>query len=136
MKGEVRMSNKNLVIYPAVFSPEGKFYNVTFPDVPEAITFGEGIDEAVRMAQDALGLALYNKDQQPKVTNPKDIVIDNENDFILAVVLDLAEYRRKNHTKTIRKNTSIPEWLNVIAEKENVNFSQTLTEALKEKLGV
>lgn len=130
------MTNKHLVIYPAIFSPEGENYNVTFPDVPEAITFGESIDESVEMAQSALGLALYDKDQYPEVTNPKDILLENENDFVLAITLDLSEYRRKNHAKTVRKNTSIPEWLNVIAEKENINFSQTLTEALKEKLGV
>ncbi|EAD0738578.1 HicB family protein [Listeria monocytogenes] len=130
------MSNKHLVFYPAIFSPEGGNYNVSFPDVPEAITFGEGIDEAVEMAQSALGLALYDEKQRPKATNPKDIVLDNDGDFVLAITLDLSEYRWKNHAKTIRKNTSIPEWLNVIAEKENINFSQTLTEALKEKLGV
>lgn len=130
------MSNKQMVIYPAIFSPEGENYNVTFPDVPEAITFGEGIDEAVEMAQSALGLAIYNQEKHPKATNPKNIVLENKDDFVLMVTLDLAEYRRKNHSKTIRKNTSIPEWLNVIAEKENINFSQTLTEALKEKLGV
>ncbi|KAF1297324.1 pilus biosynthesis protein HicB [Enterococcus sp. JM4C] len=130
------MRNKHLVIYPAIFSPEDKNYNVTFPDIPEAITFGEGIDEAVEMAQSALGLAIYDQESYPNATNPKSIVLENEDDFILMVTLDLAEYRRKNHAKTIRKNTSIPEWLNVIAEKENINFSQTLTEALKEKLGV
>ena len=46
------------------------------------------------------------------------------------------EYRQKNHAKIVRKNTSIPEWLNILAEKENINFSQTLTDALKQKLGV
>lgn len=130
------MANKRLVIYPAVFSLENNTYNVTFPDVPEAITFGEGIDEAVSMAQEALGLALYDKESQPISTNPKDIILENKDDFILMVTLDLDEYRKKNHSKVVRKNTSIPEWLNVIAEKENINFSQTLTEALKEKLGV
>lgn len=130
------MNNKNLVIYPAIFSPEWKNYNVTFPDIPEAITFGIGIDEAVEMAQSALGLAIYSEDSYPKATNPKNITLKRKDDFILMIMLDLGEYRRKNHSKSVRKNTSIPEWLNVIAEKENINFSQTLTEALKEKLGV
>lgn len=130
------MTNKRLVVYPAVFSPENSVYNITFPDIPEAITFGEGIDEAVSMAQEALGLALYDKNNHPVSTNPQNIILENEDDFILMVTLDLEEYRKKNHSKTVRKNTSIPEWLNVIAEKENINFSQTLTEALKQKLGV
>ncbi|MDT2613170.1 type II toxin-antitoxin system HicB family antitoxin [Enterococcus dongliensis] len=127
-----------MIMYPAIFSPEGEYYNVTFPDVPEAITFGQGIDEAVEMAQSVLGLALYDQDSFPKATNPKDVRLNNENnnDFIVAITLDIAEYRKNNHSKVVRKNISIPEWLNILAEKENINFSQALTEALKEKLGV
>ena len=33
-------------------------YNVTFPDLPEAITCGDSWDEAVEMAEDVLGLCL------------------------------------------------------------------------------
>ncbi len=36
------MSKKRIVIYPAIFNPEpdGSAINVTFPDIPEAITYG------------------------------------------------------------------------------------------------
>lgn len=103
------MSKKHKIIYPAIFSPERENYNVTLPDTPEAIPFGEeSIDEAVEMAQSALGLAIYDQESHPKETNP-DSTFENEDDFILMVTLDLAEYRRKNHAKTIRNNTSIPE---------------------------
>lgn len=42
-------------------------YVVTFPDIPEAITQGETIEEALKMAQDALETALdfYFDDQRP-----------------------------------------------------------------------
>jgi antitoxin HicB len=46
--------------YPAAFEAgdtEGVVV-VTFPDVPEAITEGDGIEDARRMAADALGTAL------------------------------------------------------------------------------
>ena len=36
----------------------------------------------------------------------------------------------------IRKNLTIPYWLNVEAEKAGINFSQVLQVALKEKLNV
>ena len=36
----------------------------------------------------------------------------------------------------VRKNITIPSWLNNLAMKENINFSQTMQEALKEKLGL
>lgn len=50
------------------------------------------------------------------------------------ISLDLNEYRRKNHAKIVRKNTSIPEWVNILAEKENTNLSQNLIRSLKVKV--
>lgn len=88
------------------------------------------------MAQSALGLALYERTQIPLASSPKDIHLKSDEDFVVMISLDLNEYRRKNHAKIVRKNTSIPEWVNILAEKENINFSQILTDALKQKLGV
>lgn len=126
------MEKAQIIVYPAIFSPENNTYNVTFPE----ITFGEDIPEAVIMAQSALGLALYEQTQMPPASSPKDIHLERDEDFVVRISLDLNEYRRKKHAKIVRKNTSIPEWLNILAEKENINFSQTLTDALKQKLGV
>jgi len=44
--------------YPIKLRRDGKFFLVTFPDIPEAITQGEGMEEAMAMAQDALETAL------------------------------------------------------------------------------
>ena len=130
------MEKAQIIVYPAIFSPENNTYNITFPDVAEAITFGEDIPEDVIMAQSALGLALYERTQIPPASSPKDIHLKSDEDFVVMISLDLNESRRKNYSKIVRKNTSIPEWLNILAEKENINFSQTLTDALKQKLGV
>ena len=46
------------------------------------------------------------------------------------------EYRKKHNNKSVKKTLSIPAWLNTIAEKENVNFSQLLQKALMETLHV
>ena len=55
------MNLNQTVIYPAIFSPEHdkSTINVTFPDVPEAITFGKTKQQALIESQSALGLALY-----------------------------------------------------------------------------
>lgn len=109
------MEKAQIIVYPAIFSPENNTYNVTFPDVAEAITFGEDIPEDVIMAQSALGLALYERTQIPPASSPKDIHLKSDEDFVVMISLDLNEYRRKNHAKIVRKNTSIPEWLNILA---------------------
>lgn len=126
------MEKAQIIVYPAIFSPENNTYNVTFPE----FTFSEDIPEAVIMSQSALGLALYEQTQMLPASSPKDIHLESDEDFVVMISPDLNEYRRKNHAKIVRKNTSIPEWLNILAEKENINFSQTLTNALKQKLGV
>jgi hypothetical protein len=38
--------------------------------------------------------------------------------------------------KAVKKTLTIPKWLNDVAEKNNVNFSQVLQSALKEYLGI
>ena len=50
------------------------------------------------------------------------------------VGMDIADYVRKNETKIVRKNVSIPSYLNELAKKRNLNFSQILQEALLAEL--
>lgn len=40
--------------YPVTITPDDGQFSVTFPDVPEAVTFGETRDEALKRAPDAL----------------------------------------------------------------------------------
>jgi antitoxin HicB len=44
--------------YPVNLKRDGRFWLVTFPDIPEAITQGRDEDEAMRAASDALETAL------------------------------------------------------------------------------
>jgi hypothetical protein len=42
----------------------------------------------------------------------------------------------QNKKGTVKKTLTIPRWLDEIATEYDINFSQVLTEALREKLGV
>jgi len=44
--------------YPVLFTPEGNGFVVTVPDVPEVITEGDSIEEAIEYAIDAIELIL------------------------------------------------------------------------------
>ena len=46
------------------------------------------------------------------------------------------EYRNLRDSRAIKKTLTIPQWLNTKAEKQGVNFSQVLQEALKDRLKV
>lgn len=131
------MNNK--LFYPAVFheAEEGGFW-VTFPDIPECMTQGDNMQEAYEMAVEALGLSLTtmeeDKELLPVASIPKNIEVDNES-FLVVVEFDMEDYRRKHCSRAVKKTLSIPEWLNDIAIRQNVNFSQVLQEALMEKVG-
>ncbi len=53
--------------YPVILTPDDGTMLVTFPDVPEAITFGADTDEALLQAIDALesALSFYVDDRKP-----------------------------------------------------------------------
>ena len=59
-----------------------------------------------------------------------------ENQFVSFISIDMDDYRKKFNKKSIKKTLTIPEWLNYLAEKNDINFSQVLQEALKEKLNI
>lgn len=65
-----------MLAYPVILDPQPEGgYVVSFPDVPEAITQGEDVDEALMYAVDALesALSFYVDDRKPlpKPSRPK-----------------------------------------------------------------
>lgn len=47
-----------MLAYPVELTPDGRFLMVTFPDIPEANSQGENVEDALKMAADALETAL------------------------------------------------------------------------------
>ena len=125
-----------LTVFPAIFTFDGKYYNVDFIDLEGCSTFGDSIQNAYLMAQDALGLYLDNMINFPNPTLDISNIALKKNQFISFVSIDMEEYRKKFNNKSIKKTLTVPEWLKYLAEKNNINFSQVLQEALKEKLGI
>ena len=52
------------------------------------------------------------------------------------VDVDFEEYRRKNDMRAVKKNCTIPSWLNFEAERAGINFSAVLQAALKNELNI
>lgn len=63
---------------------------------------------------DALGLSLSGmEDEGAAFPNASELEKVDPEDGVLAIVeFDMAEYRRKNRSKAVKKTLSIPEWLN------------------------
>lgn len=126
-------------VYPAIFAKEGEQYSVRFPDIPNCMTQGEDIQDAVEKAEDALCLVLYHMEQRgesvPEAADPIGLTT-SENEFISLVGCDTIEYEKFYKSRSIKKTLTIPEWLNDIAVQENVNFSNVLQNALINMLDI
>ncbi len=124
--------------YPIVITKDTDFYVVYIPDF-DINTQGESVAEAMEMARDAIGIcgcAKQDKKQQLPMPSALERVKHAADDIITLVDVDFDEYRRKNSTRAIRKNVTIPSWLNEEAEKANINFSAILQNALKSELNI
>ena len=75
---------------------------------------------------------LIDGEKVPKATYPKDIKTD-KNSFVTIISVDV-DIKKKD--TAIKKTLTIPKWLNERAEKEHINFSQVLQEALIQKISV
>jgi len=132
-------------VYPVIFTPSENVILIEVPDL-EILTEGESIVNAIDMARDAIGLKIisleYDKTEIPNPTNLFDINIENSTfaeegkSYVSMVDVDITEYRKKVDNKSVRRNVTLPNWLNVEAEKAHINVSKVVQEALMEKLGV
>ena len=126
-------------IFAAIFRPQenAKGFHVFFPDIEGAGTVGDDLADCLEMGSDWLCATLYDMEQAginiPTPTNINQIE-KQENDIVTLVSVDTIFYKRYYENKAIKKTLTIPQWLNIEAEKANINFSQTLQKALKEEL--
>lgn len=108
------------------------------PDLPGCVTEGNSIENAIEMAIDcASGCildAIESGEDIPLASKMKDIKLEYDDGFCSYIILDIDEYERQHGNKSVKKTLSIPNWLNTLAEKDNINFSHVLQQALKEKL--
>lgn len=130
----------NTFIFPAVFEAgESQAYVVSFPDLPGCFTQGGSLEEAMRMAKEALELHLYSLEDEgdaiPEPTPPENVK-PPDTGFVAPVEAFMIPVRDAMANKAIRKTVTVPRWLNDLAEAKRANFSGILQTALKQYLGV
>lgn len=119
------------IIYPAIFHKEGNQFWVEFPDLEGCHTYGENLEETLFYAKEALELhAATLLESGEKLNAPTDIssLDTDSNSFATLVYGDIDNYLSSG--KAIKKTLTIPEWVNKLGIENNINFSQTLTDAI------
>ena len=129
--------------YAAIFSYEEDGVHVGFPDLPGCITFGADEDEAVRMAREALALHIYGMEQDgDEIPQPSSLRMLaeqedlQENEVFMLVEAFMPTFRERESKRFVKKTLSIPYWMNAEAERVGLNFSQTLQNAIAQKLSL
>lgn len=132
-------------VYPILIAVDHDDYLVYAPDI-DSFTSGKDIYEAMYMARDLFGtISLDGRTMPEPSTYEQAIAIAREkaddeeikwSEASLTLVdIDFDEYKRRFDNRKVKKNCTIPSWLNEKAEAAGINFSRVLQEALIEKLG-
>ena len=124
--------------YPVVLTKGKNHIVVYIPDF-NVNTQGKDYAEAIEMARDAIGImGIDMEDDGETIPSPSDLssVKKDASDIVTLVDVDFAEYRRQNDMRTVRRNVTLPSWLNFEAEKSGINVSAVLQRALKAELRI
>lgn len=135
-----RKENKMRLAYPIVLSPfeDGSGgYTVEVPDLPGCVTEGRDLADALLMAEDAAsGWVLTELEEgspAPKASKLSEIRTESSDQLVSMVALDMDSYAAKYGSKAVRKNVTIPAWLDTWAESAGINYSGALRDALETK---
>ena len=118
-------------VYPAVFKKcDDQTYFVRFPDIPNAMTQGRSLDEALYMASDVLRICiaelLDRQEPLPVPSEAKTIPIESDEfcNFIRAEM---------RNTTAVRRTVSLPKWMDERATREGISLSKTLQASLENR---
>ena len=124
-------------VYAAIITktPDGWFY-VNVPDM-EIGTQGTTLAEAMDMAREAIGLqGISLQDIGQPIPEPTRLDPPHEKDEMVALIdVDFEQVREREDNRSVRKNCTIPLWMNREAEARHINFSAVLQDALRSMLG-
>ena len=127
---------KDNYTYPAIFdySEEGCI-NISFPDIDGAYTFAENEQEAVEYAQDVLSLMISGYEEEGKeLPVPSTDLKTTDKQKLVYINVWMPYHRSQIKTAYVKKTLTIPVWLNILANQNNINFSAVLVEGLKKHL--
>lgn len=135
-------------VYPIFIVEQKKTFLVYVPDM-DIYTEGKSMADAIEMARDAIGLKGidYEDDKKtiPTPSSHKEAIekaksdadfFDYSTGILTLVDVNFTVYRRRMDNKSVRRNVTLPNWLNMEAEKAQINVSRVLQEALINVLGI
>lgn len=124
---------KENYIYPAKLEKENGIYKISFIDFPNASKVeAETEEEAIHFAQECLALEILDmEDRGERLPEPSKNL---EN--IIYVHIWMPYFRNAAKEIYVKKNVTIPQWLDILAKENKVNYSAALVKGIKLELGI
>lgn len=129
------MMNENYV-YPAIVEEAEGVYEICFPTLDGIMTCADSEAEVITAAQELLSLTLIDLQDQ-NLPMPDETGFSGElsaTQRLIYVHVWLPYFRSRTKEEYVKKTLTIPRWLDLLAQQNNINFSATLTAALRNAL--
>ena len=122
------------IFYPCIISEEEETFYVNFPDFIACFTDGESLEEALDNAKEVLTAILIDMAEHEEPFPIPSKLQAKGSDIVVYVDVVKSYILSKANNQSVKKTLTIPKWLNDLATEQDLNFSQVLQEALKQKL--
>ena len=129
-------------IFPAIFDySDADGVSISFPDFPGCFSEADSTEQAIINARQALCGRIYILDREgsqiPKPSSPVKLINSlNPLQTVTLIDVNMQIYIETLKSRTVNKMCTLPAWLADLGKEAKINFSQTLQDALIQKLGV
>ena len=121
------------LVYPAIFTPfdEGNGFTVEVPDLPGCVTEGDNLIDAIEMGNDdASGWILGEIEDGNSFPAASMALEAPAGSFVNLLVLDMDSYAEQYGSKAVRRNITVPAWLDTYAQKNHLSLSKVVQDSL------
>ena len=119
--------------YPAELTREDSKVVIRFLDFPDVISIEEETQEdAIRSAQEVLALEILDYESQGKELPEPSSVKENT----IFIHIWMPYFRNASKEIYVKKNVTIPQWLDILAKENKINYSAALVKGIKAELGI
>lgn len=134
------------VVYPVIFTETKDKKNTVLVYIPDIDRSTEGYEvaDAITMAKDCIGNMLFDvpDSEIPPESKIDKVSIDSSpfyyegKSFVSLVDVNLDAFRQKEKARSVRRNITLPQWLDEMASAAKLNVSSITQKALKTELGI
>ena len=124
---------KENYVYPAKIKCDTNICQLEFLDFPNMILIEEATrEEAIRSAQECLALEILDYESRKE-----ELPIPNETETdVIYIHIWMPYFRNATKEIYVKKNVTIPQWLDILAKENKVNYSAALVRGIKLALGI